>query len=254
MVALNFTAFVLILVRVTSMFITTPLLSIKGIPNTLKIMFCIVLSYIMYFSVAPTDVLVEIGTPMLVVLLIKEALVGLFIGMLVNIIFMSIQMAGQFIDMQGGLASAALLEPNSKNSLSIYGRIYFNLALVLYFIFNGHHYLIIGLEKSFEIINIYDYTVNFAGLIDAVDIVNQSFVIAVQIAAPMLLVFVISDLVLGIMSRTVPSLNVLILGMPLKVLAGILTFIVISPIIIKLISGVLDIIPDSMENIIKFMS
>ncbi|GAA0178068.1 hypothetical protein SH2C18_11840 [Clostridium sediminicola] len=254
MVTLNFTAFLLILVRVTSLFVTTPLLNIKGIPNTLKIMFCIVLSYIIYFSIASLDIQISVSMATFVVLLIKEALVGLFLGILVNIVFMSIQMAGQFMDIQGGLASSTLFDPMSQNKLSIYGRIYFWIALILYFIFDGHHYLILAISNSFNIINISNYNVNFSGLIGAVDIVKQSFVIGVQIAAPMILVFVITDLILGIISRTVPQLNVLILGLPMKTLVGIITFLAICPIVVKLILGVLDIIPGNLDNIIKLMS
>lgn len=254
MVTLNFTAFLLILVRVTSLFVSTPLLNIKGIPNTLKIMFCVVLSYIIYFSVTSTDMQMSVSMAVFIVLLIKEALVGLFLGVLVNIVFMSIQMAGQFIDIQGGLASSTLFDPMSQNKLSIYGHMYFWLALILYFIFDGHHYLIIALTKSFSIIDLSNYNLNLPGLIGAIDIVNQSFIIGVQIAAPMILVFVITDLILGIISRTVPQLNVLILGLPLKTLVGIITFMAIVPIVVKLILGVLDIIPDNLENIIKLMS
>ncbi|SHH99770.1 flagellar biosynthetic protein FliR [Clostridium grantii] len=254
MITLNFTVFFLILVRITSMFITTPLLNIKGLPNTFKIGFCIIIAYLVFINVAEIDKTLSVGMDLFVVLLIKEVAVGLTMGFAVNIVFMSTQMAGQFIDIQGGFSASTIFDPTSGDKLSIYGQIYFWLTVILYFILNGHYYLIIGVVNSFKIIDIGNYSISALSGVAILQLIVKCFTIAVQIAAPMILVFVISDLVLGIMSRTVPQLNVLMLGLPLKVLVGLFTFFSILPIVINLIGGVVEMIPSELNNIIEILS
>jgi flagellar biosynthetic protein FliR/FlhB len=196
----------------------------------------------------------SVGIALFIVLLIKEALVGLTLGFIVNIVFQGIQMAGQFIDMQGGLTSSAMFDPTAGSNLSVYGKIYFWITVILYFIINGHYYLITGVANSFKIIDVGNYTISSLGFTAILELIAQCFTIAVQISAPLILVFVMSDLILGIMSRTVPQLNVLMLGMPLKILVGLFTFFTILPVIINLIGGVVEIIPSELNNIMEVLA
>ncbi|MTI69471.1 MAG: flagellar type III secretion system protein FliR [Firmicutes bacterium] len=246
----GFQLFFLISVRIGSFMVSSPIFSMKSMPKLLKIGFVFIFSFLL-FNVIPLDEGI-INNNMLsyFMLIIKETIFGLILGYLTNIIFVSLQMAGQMIDFQSGFAIASSFDPVTGNRISLYGKIYYWLGLILFFVIDGHHYLLYSLAKSFELVSLTKFDLGNLGADTIGKFFTESFVIAFQIAVPLIFILLLSTIVVGLLARTVPQINIFILGLPLKVLVGILTMLVLLPAIGNQMINLIETLPYKMDRIL----
>ena len=130
-------------------FCILPLFSHRTIPASHRIAFAVVLSWMMYYTmdVEPFEVNGDY-----ILLIIKEVIVGLFIGLLAYIIMSAIQIAGGFIDFQMGFAIANVIDPQTGAQSPLIGQFLNTLALLLLLALNGHHLLLDGIFYSYQFI------------------------------------------------------------------------------------------------------
>ena len=187
-------------------------------------------------------------------LVIKESLFGLILGYVTTIILIGIQIGGQIIDFQGGFSVASTFDPMAGTTVSLYGRFYYWFGIITFFTINGHHYLFYSLIQSFELIPLSGfYNFNFDAS-SVISLFSESFLIAFQIAVPIVITIFLSDIVIGLLARTVPQLNVFILGLPLKVLIGFLTTIILLSSISNEIVYIIESIPGKVERILTLFT
>ncbi|GEA17148.1 flagellar biosynthetic protein FliR [Moorella sp. E306M] len=222
--------FFLVLVRVTSFFVTAPFFGIRGVPALVKAGLGLLVAMLL-FPVLPAGqpAFTSAGTYALAVL--NEALAGLALGYLANLIFSAIQVAGQLLDLHMGLGMASLFDPQNAATTTIMGQFFAILGLLLFFQLDGHHTLLLALQESFRLLPLGG--VHFDGNIiwTVVKLFSGMFSLAVRIAVPVIVVLLIADLALSLIARTVPQLNVFILGFPLKIGLGLLVLIAILPLL-----------------------
>jgi len=159
-----------------------------------------------------------------------EIFVGLFVVGLLSIwSFAAIQLAGQIMDMQLGFAIVNVVDPLSGTQIPLMGNLTQTLALLLYLAINGHHYLIQALVKSYQVIPVLGTQLSgdFYDLMIKISVLM--FVVAVKIAAPILFVTITADIAMGYIARTVPQMNVFIIGLPLKILVGLVALAAFLP-------------------------
>jgi flagellar biosynthetic protein FliR/FlhB len=159
---------------------------------------------------------------------IMEFINGLFLGYVTYTALHIVQVAGSLIDVQMGLSMSRVYDEQNGLQSTLMQNLFFWITILLFFSTNGHHLLINGLVKSFETI-----PVGSMPIIDNIQYLITVFVeyfsIAFQIALPVIITLIMSDLILGLISRSVPQLNVMIMGMPLKMLVGLaLIFVSLS--------------------------
>lgn len=215
--------FLLVLVRVLAFFVTLPLFSYRTIPNQFKIGLAFFLAFIMFYHIDFSHV--NLGE-FYIFLLLKEVMVGLLIGLIAYIIIAAIQIAGGFIDFQMGFAIANVMDPQTGAQSPLTGQYFYIIALLFLLSVDGHHLLIDGIYYSYELVPI-DHFIPFhdGGMIEfVVNTFNKMFLIAFQMAIPIVGCLFLVDVALGIIARTVPQLNVFVVGLPIKILVS---FIVI---------------------------
>ncbi|HAE61918.1 MAG TPA: flagellar biosynthetic protein FliR [Eubacteriaceae bacterium] len=218
-------AFLFIFARITSFIVVVPGFSHKSLPNTAKVAFCLVLSWFAYSRVPQGaiyehDILFMLGV-------VKEVIIGLSSGFMVKLIFSGIEMAGQMIDFQVGYSMGAVFDPSTGTTSSYYGRVFYWMSITVFFILDIHHVLIGALLDSFAKVPPGGLIFGSFNLEAAVYVLSFAFKAAYSIAAPMLIVLLVTDIVMGLISRTVPQINVFMLGMPLKSLVGMVVFLVL---------------------------
>src|SRR5699024_531370 len=143
-------------------------------------------------------------------LIIKELFIGLLIGLISYIILSAVQIAGGFIDFQMGFAVANVIDPQTGAQSPLIGQYFYIFALLFLLSVNGHHLLIDGMIKSFQVISL-DQIVPLRELPLGSFIINhfnQMFIIAFQMAIPLVGCLFLVDVALGIIARAVPQLNV----------------------------------------------
>src|SRR5690554_1867194 len=180
-------------------------------PNLVKIGFSLVFAYTLYLTMPLASPLVYESILELLVLVIKEVAFGLALGFVVNLIFLSFQMAGQMVDFQIGFSMVSYYDSLSTTRVSIFGNIYQWLGLILFFVINGHHIMLYSFAQSFDLIPLAGLELASLDLKVVVNIFTKSFLTAFQIAIPIIFVILMTDAVIGLISRTVPQINILML-------------------------------------------
>ena len=167
-----------------------------------------------------------------------NVIIGAFLGFVSSAIFSAVAAGGDMINMQMGLSSAMMFDQSTKTQGSLLSAFFNLLAAVIYINIGGLYWLIRAMEKTFELYGI--FTVSF----DMNLIASPEYLIAItanvlyfglQIAAPILLASLGQDIILGIISRTAPQVNVFQLSFLFKPGLGALILIFILPMLINII-------------------
>lgn len=225
---------ILVLMRVFGFFVMMPLFSYRTIPTYFKIGFGFFLALIITTTIGNVDVDFN---GMYLFLIIKEIAVGLSTGLIAYIILTSIQIAGGFIDFQMGFAIANVIDPQTGAQSPLTGQYFYIISLLFLLSVDGHHLLIDGMYYSYQFIPI-DQLISFKdkNLIDfIIDAFSEMFAIAFQIAIPIVGCLFLVDIALGMIARTVPQLNVFVVGLPIKILVSFVSILVFLPLYIGLI-------------------
>lgn len=222
--------FLLIFGRLSGLFLSAPIFSSRQIPGRIKVLIIILLAGVMAYFI-PVQYTVNIYTPAyFIAALVIEVLIGYTIGFIVFIVFGAIQTAGQIMDMQMGFAIVNVVDPQSGTQIPLMGNLTQTMALLMFLAIDGHHYLLQAVAQSYKLIPILGLKLD-AGFYDLLlKITISMFVIAVKIAAPIVITVLTTDIAMGFIARTVPQMNVFIVGLPLKILIGIATLFMLLPV------------------------
>jgi flagellar biosynthesis protein FliR len=249
----NFPAFLLIFVRVTSFFLMMPLFSYRTIPTTFKVGFGFFLSFIMFFSM---DVPVLEINSSFYLLILKEALVGILVGIMAYMILSAIQVAGGFIDFQMGFAIANVIDPQTGAQSPLTGQYLYITALFFLLMVNGHHLILDGIYYSYQFIPI-DQAWLPLGHQSIVQYVTKSFssmfMIALQMSLPVVGSLFLVDVALGILTRTFPQLNIFVVGMPLKIGVSFVILIVVMSTIMLVVSRLFETMLTTMRGLMLLL-
>ncbi len=232
----NIELFLLIFVRMTGLFVTAPIFGRRNIPVYFKIGFAFTTALLMA-NVVPVGQVLDTGNFMIYALyIIKEFVVGVVIGFVAYAVFTSIYIAGQIIDMQIGFGMVNVLDPLSNIQVPVTANLYYMTAMIIFLVTNGHHMLIKALYQSFSIVPLGSAVIG-PGMVDNIVIVFKNmFSVGFKIAAPIVAAVIITDVVLGIISKTIPQMNVFVLGMPLKVFLGLIIVLLTIPAFIYIVT------------------
>jgi flagellar biosynthetic protein FliR len=168
---------------------------------------------------------------------LSEFAIGLSIGFIATLFFDAINLAGQLIDMQMGFGIVNVVDPQSGAQMPVMGTFKYFLTMFFYLSLNGHILLLDALIKSYEIIPLGNFSVDITLMNFIIYVTTNLFVIALKIALPYVGALFATDFILGIIARTVPQMNVFMIGMPLKIGIGFILSIVIIPLYIYMLSA-----------------
>lgn len=220
----------LIFIRMTSFFVIVPFLTVQGIPALVKIGLAGIISYLIFSVIDAENFLFPQNMVEFMGMAIGEVIVGLTLGFIVFLVFGGIRTAGQIIDLQMSLLMASVFDPQYGSPVTLVGQLYFQLALVYFFIINGHHSLLVALTGSYSIIPVGMHTLAETTVWGLMEIFFWTFLLAFQIALPVVVTILLVDITLGLISKTVPQLHVFMVGLPLKIGAGLLALVLVLPI------------------------
>ena len=216
--------FVLVFFRLAGMMVFAPLFGSAKIPKRVKVLLVLVLALGVTPAVQPATLP---GTTWLLAAAIAgEMAFGLAMGMALSLVFVAAQWAGELIGQQMGLNLSEVFDPQFGGSGSVLGELYFMLTLVVFLLIDGHHAMLLGVRDSFEKLPLLSVGVH-RGLFDSVvGLLGGATVLAIRLAAPMLVTMLIVDLVLGLVGKTMPQMNVMSAGLTLRAVVGMVMLIV----------------------------
>jgi flagellar biosynthesis protein FliR len=222
--------FLLVFFRVTAMVALMPILGSQTIQIQLKLGISVALSIILVPFIPA--VAMPAGFWEYAVLLIKEVFVGIVIGFVSSLLFSVVQFAGALIDTLMGFGFVELVDPFTETSTTTLGQLKTLIFTIVFIVLGGHFYMILAIQKSFEVIPLLGVQVPGGSLMTLLtNVTTGVFISALKLAAPAFVTLVITSLALGVVARTVPQMNVYFVGLPLTIALGFGTTIIAFPVL-----------------------
>ncbi len=213
--------FLLILVRVTMFVYVAPFFSTSNTPQMVRIAFSFLLSILLY-GIAPVDTL-EYNTVLgYTIIVLKEFFTGILIGYSAQICTMISTMAGQIVDMQVGLSMVQVMSPGSREQVPVSAGIYQYAFMGMMLVSGLYRYLLSALVDSFILIPVNGAVFNGDKLLESMlKFFGAYMVIGFRICLPVFVVTFILNVILGILARVAPQMNMFAVGMQLKLIVGL---------------------------------
>ena len=232
--------FVLMMIRVTALIVSSPIFGRRNIPNQSQIGLCLFLTYIV-FTVNPVAVAAPLainGIFQYAIVCISELLFGLILGYVTTLFFSVVQTAGYVIDMQMGFGMVNVFDVQNNIQVPITGNFLYIMLSISFFVTNGHHQLIQILLNTFKVIA--PGQVQLSGAIGwaAAEVFILAFLLAVNVAMPIIASGLLGELILAFIVRTTPQMNVFVVGIPLKIFLGFLVLLILLPVYTSYTSGI----------------
>ncbi|EHQ91603.1 flagellar biosynthetic protein FliR [Desulfosporosinus youngiae] len=217
----NLSLFLLILSRWAGMIMLAPVFGARGVPGMARLGLAASISVILYPLIQAANPSIPEELLPYVAVVIKEVLVGLVIGFLIYLLTAVLQGAGQLIDYQMGFTMGSAIDPVYGVQSPMMGNFQIILATMLLLSTNSHHYLIAAMVKSYAYIPINPSSLPHNYLF-YVQLVAHVFALAAQLAMPVFGALLVSDVGVGLLSRTVPQLNIFAVIFPVKIVFGLI--------------------------------
>jgi len=229
--------FALVLARIGGIFLFAPALASPIIPTRVKALLVIALAFVVYPSVGAQPVAGQVDLISLAPLMLGETLIGLAIGLVIAIPVMSVQMGGLLIGQQMGLGLGTVYNPAIDADGDVIGQVLFYLALAIFMSIGGMELLHGALMRTFEYVPLGAFAAGDAPLDLLTGVVASGYALAIRVAAPVLCIIMLETISTGVLMKTVPQLNVLTFGFPIKIIAASTMLIAALPFIDQAVRG-----------------
>jgi len=224
--------FGLVLARVFGIFIQGPVFQAHQITMRIRVGAAIVIA-IALFPVLPMPAHLDVNLLQFFYLLIGNVIVGLMIGYTANLPILTLQFAGELLDIQLGLTIASSFDPMAGGTVNLIRRFELYLCIMTYLIINGHHYLFKALYRAFQVVPVTGFHFRGAVFREYTFLTSEMFKTALEISAPPLAALFITQMALGLVARASPQMNVFMLSFPVNLWVGLTLLAVTLPIIIQ---------------------
>lgn len=222
----DFDVILLIFMRMTGLFILSPVFGRQNMPAVFKIGFSFFLTVIFVSTAGNMTIDYQDSLVLYSVFIVKELAIGMIMGYVTYVILSGIYVAGQLIDTQVGFGFANVLDPVTNIQVPLTSNFYYTYVLLVFLLINGHHMIIRALFHSFEILPVERIGFSSAMIPEVTSLLGSMFIIALRIAAPIMAAIFIVDIVLGVLAKTIPEMNVFMLGMPIKIIVGFIIILI----------------------------
>lgn len=219
---LTLEAFLLVLVRCAGFLATSPVFGHKSINARLRVLiaFCVALSIFTVTDPAMPEYSTVFGFSLLI---IKELAIGLSLGFTAAFVMAILVMAGEFIDREIGFTMSSNFDPSIGAMVTITGELYDKMVLLVVVVSNLHYFILKALAQSFELVPIGRADINYPYIYtNVIGFIGEYFSIGFRIAMPIFLGATMLNIILGVLAKSSPQLNMFAVGIQFKVVVGLL--------------------------------
>jgi len=230
-------AFLLLSIRLSAFFLVSPVFSATAVSLPIRIALMAALTLALMSSISTPNI--DFMSPMGVTIMVREAIIGVSVGIIFQIAFASIAMAGDLIALSMGLGFASMIDPQN-GAQSIVITQFLNIMLILIFLVTeGHHVLLRQLVASYKVLPIGgDLDAGlFLGIVQSAALI---FSAALIVSLPAIVLLFLINMLIGFMTRVAPQMNIFSIGFPLTILAGFMMLFVSLPTMSAAMSGLIQ--------------
>lgn len=250
----NQQAFLLVFARIIGIIVAVPFFRDKMVFRNIKIMLAFLIAIIIYPNLQIEKIIEHNTFIIFSMSLTKEGIIGISIGMVAYLYYTVLYLSGFIIDLQMGFSMASVISPQEDGQIPLTAN-FFTLILVLVFLStNAHHRVIRAMVDSFNYIPL-ESSLNGSVFLELmIKIFTGSFIIAFKIASPIIVSVFLANILLGILARTMPQMNVFVVGMPLKILVGLGVLVILLPTYMGVYSNIIEKMFESMYEFLTTLA
>jgi flagellar biosynthetic protein FliR len=212
--------FAMVLFRITGLMLTAPVLGSRMIPMRIRAAFALALGAMLFpivRSQAPTDG----GMAAVITGGLGELIVGAGIGLSLTIMLTLAEVVGVLVSQQAGVALADVIDPTRGEQVSVISQLYATCIGLLFLAVGGLRAAVAALMDTFAVVPLWTFDNTESVLVLLVEILSSAFIVGVRLAGPVLIALFLSGLGMGLLSRTIPQMNILTVGFTLRALIGL---------------------------------
>jgi flagellar biosynthetic protein FliR len=219
----------LIFLRVAAIVFSAPILDTPSIPVVFKAGLAIAVSVLLYPVVNVAVSVRDLSLIPFVIGIVSEIAIGITIGLSVKLLFTGIELAGQIAGYQMGFAVVNVMDPANSAQIPLLAQLYNLTAMLVFLAIDAHHMFFRALVASYRIIPPLSVHLGPRLVAMMMHLAVNMFVVAVQVGAPLIAVMLVVSVALGLVARTVPQIQIMIVAMPLQILLGLVFMIIVAP-------------------------
>lgn len=213
--------FIYVLIRVGMIVLFSPILGSGTIPVKMRLGLILFVA-IMAFPVVKAQPMPHTHSPLeLVTFIALEAMIGFTIAFAARLIFTAVQLSGTLIDFQMGFGVVNVIDPQTSSQVSITAQVQNILAVLIFLALDAHHFILSTIIESFFILNPQKAVFSSFTMEFMLQLVSGTFITGIKLAAPLMAILFFLSVGLGLVARTVPQMNVFIVGFPLQIGIGL---------------------------------
>ena len=242
-------------VRFAVLTATLPMLDLRSVPVVwrLAVAFCFATALAPAVrAVVPFGVL-DLRWQMLLAEALRSLVIGAMIGFTINLVFTAVRFAGSVADMQIGFSIVNAFDPMTGSQVSVSSQLYYILTIMIFFTTGAHQILVQAMFQSCIVIPPFGGLDPAAGAWYLLKEFGTVFSVGVRIAAPVIVVLLLVSASMGVIVKTVPQLNVLVVGFPIKIGVGLITFGLSLVFFKTVVIGLMEGMEDQLANILLAM-
>ena len=206
--------------RIGTAIMTMPVLGTRMLPARIRLMLAIALT-VMFIPSCDKYPLIDLLSFNSVIILLQQFIIGLAMGLILQLVFQVFLLLGDIIAMQSGLGFAVLNDPNTESTVPIVGQLYIIVASYLFLVFDGHLYFFQLLFGSFQAVPIDVKGLTVESYYQIVHLTSWTLASGVKIAMPAITALLMVNIAFGVMTKAAPQINIFSIGFPIAMLIGI---------------------------------
>lgn len=236
--------FILLFFRFAALFMAEPIFSHQSIPNSLKAAMAFFFTIVFYSSAPPLTM--SITTANIIIAILSEILFGLAIGAVLQLAFNAISFAGGQISFMMGFSMASAIDPQSGVSMPIITQFLSLIALMVLFSVNMHHWILLFISESLHHIPLGGFMFTKSLFDYIIGATANMFMVGFMIAFPITALSILADIIFGMLMKTMPQFNLLVIGFPIKIAISF-------AVLIATLSAIIYILKDQMLHSFNFL-
>lgn len=243
--------FVLSFLRITALLTSFPVFGITSVPNHAKVLLSLVLGICLFPSIQVINRnFVGDLSHGFMWLALREVLIGVIIGSIARLYFMSINVAGQIMSNSIGLTAAQMFNPMLGTQSNTLEQFQVTLAMLLFLGFNGHHILLTAINESFRVLPMSFDMLRWEGVKTVAVMGSDILSLGLRISAPIVVALFLTQVTMGVIGRVVPQINVLVTSLHLSIIVGLFVIFVTLPFFLE---GVREMEKEMGEHLFEIM-
>lgn len=216
--------------RALALMTSLPVFSQRSVPMRVKVALAFFIALASQASLPPMPV-IPLDSPLAWIVVLQQVLIGVSLGFAVRVVFAAVEFAGEIIGLQMGLNFAGFFDPVTASQGTASGRFFGTMVAFLFIIINGHLAIIVALIKSFSAFPVGPEPFAFLRAVQPQVWGAEVFAIGLWIALPLVGMLLFVNLVLGVISRVAPQINIFAIGFPITLGVGLIGMLLTLPLL-----------------------